>query len=282
MMRRPYIKKNMNTTLQLLVVLIGTVFLMACATVPVTGRSSLQLVSNSQLATYAAEQYDQTLKKAKLSTDEKKTQMVREVGIRIANAAEAFLRETGRRDLAGSFSWEFKLIEDDKTVNAWVLPGGKAVVYTGILKYTQNETGLAVVLGHEVAHAIAGHGNERMSQGMLQQLGGVALAVAVADQPKETQALFVTAYGLTAAVGFMLPYSRLHETEADRIGLVLMAKAGYDPREAVPFWKRMGQEGDSKRPPEFLSTHPAPKTRIADIKRFLPEALPYYEKARKK
>lgn len=270
-----------KTTLQLLLWGVGIVLFMACATVPVTGRGSLQLVSSSQLASYAAEQYDQTLKEAKLSTDEKKAQMVRDVGIRIANAAEAFLRETGRNDLAKSFSWEFKLIDDEKTVNAWVLPGGKAAVYTGILKYTQNETGLAVVLGHEVAHAIAGHGNERMSQNMIQQLGGVALAVAVADQPKETQNLFMTAYGLSATVGFMLPYSRLHEREADRIGLVLMAKAGYDPREAVPFWERMNQEGGGKRPPEFLSTHPAPKTRIAEIKRYLPEALSYYKKARK-
>jgi len=258
-----------------------TVFLLACAQVPVTGRSSLQLVSNSQLASMSVQQYDETLKNSKLSTNEAQTQMVREVGIRIANAAEDYLRQAGRSDLAGSFNWEFNLIQDDKTANAWVLPGGKAAVYTGILKYTQDETGLAVVLGHEVGHAIAGHGNERMSQGLLQQLGGVALAVALSEKPAETQALFMSAYGLGTSVGLMLPYSRLHESEADRIGLVLMAKAGYDPRAAIPFWERMSEADGGSRPPELLSTHPAPSTRVADIKKYLPEALPYYEKAKK-
>jgi predicted Zn-dependent protease len=253
----------------------------ACSTVPVTGRSGLNLVSNSQLASMAVEQYQQTLKESKLSKDQAKSAMVREVGIRIANAAEDFLRSTGRDDLAGNFNWEFSLIEDDKTVNAWVLPGGKAAVYTGILKYTQTETGLAVVLGHEVAHAIANHGNERMSQGLLTQLGGAALAVALSQQPAQTQALFMGAYGLGTSVGVLLPYSRLHESEADRIGLVLMAMAGYDPREAVPFWQRMNQEG-GERPPEFLSTHPAPDSRIKDIQKHLPEALAYYQKARKR
>ncbi|MCJ8502625.1 M48 family metallopeptidase [Desulfatitalea alkaliphila] len=251
----------------------------ACAQVPVTGRSSLQLVSNNQLAGMAVQQYNDTLEKSTLSKDAAQTAMVRRVGTRIADAAEQFLRETGRDDLAGSFQWEFNLIEDDETVNAWVLPGGKTVVYTGILKHTQNETGLAVVLGHEVAHALAGHGNERVSQGLLTQLGGVALAVALAQKPAETQQLFMAAYGLGANVGVLLPYSRLHEREADRIGLVLMAMAGYDPRESVPFWQRMNSEGGA-RPPEFLSTHPAPDTRIAEIERYLPEALSYYKPTR--
>jgi len=265
----------------MLMVLAIVFFIPACSTVPVTGRSGLHLVSNSQLASMAVDQYQQTLKESKLSTDQAKTAMVREVGISIANAAEDFLKRSGRTDLAGTFNWEFNLIEDDKTVNAWVLPGGKAAVYTGILKYTQTETGLAVVLGHEVAHALANHGNERMSQGLLTQLGGAALAVALSQQPAQTQALFMGAYGLGTSVGVLLPYSRLHESEADRIGLVLMAMAGYDPREAVPFWQRMNQEG-GQRPPQFLSTHPAPNTRIEDIQKHLPEALSYYKKARKK
>ena len=263
------------------VVVLLVMIVAACAKVPITGRSGLHLVSNSQLASYGDQQYQKTLKESKLSTDEAKTAMVREVGIRIANAAERYLKSVGQNELASSFAWEFNLIEDDKTVNAWVLPGGKAAVYTGILKYTQDETGLAVVLGHEVAHALASHGNERMSQGLLTQLGGVALAVAVSQEPAQTQALFMTAYGLGTSVGVMLPYSRLHESEADHIGLVLMAMAGYDPRAAIPFWERMGQDG-GKRPPEFLSTHPAPKTRVEDIRKHLPEALSYYEKARKK
>ena len=252
-------------------------FAAACAQVPVTGRSSLHLVSSDQLASMAAQQYNETLKNSTVSTDRAKSAMVERVGTRIATAAENFLRESGRDDLAGSFEWEFTLIEDDENVNAWVLPGGKTAVYTGILKYTQTETGLAVVLSHEVAHALAGHGNERVSQGLLTQLGGVVLSVAVSQRPAETQQLFMAAYGMGAQVGILLPYSRLHESEADRIGLVLMAIAGYDPREAIPFWQRMN-EGAGARPPEFLSTHPAPDTRIADIERHLPEALQYYQK----
>lgn len=275
-MKRGLVRWTLTAVALLLVVTMA-----ACSKVPITGRSGLHLVSNSQLASYGDQQYQKTLKESKLSTDEAKTAMVREVGIRIANAAESYLRSVGQEEQAASFAWEFNLIEDDKTVNAWVLPGGKAAVYTGILKYTQNETGLAVVLGHEVAHALADHGNERMSQGLLTQLGGVALAVAVSQKPAQTQALFMTAYGLGTSVGLMLPYSRLHESEADHIGLVLMAMAGYDPREAIPFWQRMGQDG-GKRPPEFLSTHPAPDTRVEDIRKHLPEALSHYEKARKK
>lgn len=254
--------------------------LWACATVPITGRKTLRLVPDSQLATYAVQQYDETLKKAELSEDEAATAMVRRVGMRIAHAAESFLRESGDPQRADSFKWEFNLIRDDKTANAWVLPGGKAAVYTGILKYTQNETGLAVVLGHEVAHALADHGNERMSEGLLAQLGGMALAVAVSQEPAATQQLFMGAFGVGANVGVLLPFSRIQESEADRIGLVLMAMAGYDPREAVPFWERMNSGEKGARPPELLSTHPAPTTRIKEIQQHLPEALAYYEKAR--
>lgn len=262
--------------------MLGLLFVIAaCSKVPITGRSGLNLVSDNQMASMGVQQYQKTLKESKLSTDEAKKDMVREVGIRIATAAEAYLQRAGFGEKVGTFAWEFNLIEDDDTVNAWVLPGGKAAVYTGILKYTRNETGLAVVLGHEVAHALANHGNERMSQGLLTQLGGVALAVALSKEPAQTQALFMSAYGLGTSVGFMLPYSRLHESEADQIGLMLMAMAGYDPREAIPFWERMNEAG-GERPPEFLSTHPAPKTRIADIRKHLPEALRYYETAQKK
>jgi predicted Zn-dependent protease len=256
------------------------VLLVACAQVPITGRDSLQLVPQSQLMSMAEQQYTQTLKEAKISTDAEKTAMVQRVGNRIAQAAENYLRQEGHTDLAESFQWEFKLLEED-VANAWVLPGGRAAVYTGILKYTQDENGLAVVLGHEVAHALANHGNERVSQGLLTQLGGVALAVALSQRPAQTQQLFMAAYGVGATVGLLLPYSRLHESEADHIGLILMAMAGYDPRAAVPFWERMNQD-KSGRPPEFLSTHPAPETRIARIQELLPEAMPYYEKARKR
>ena len=251
-----------------------------CAEVPITHRRGLHLVPESELMSMSLQQYSDVLKKSKLSTDTRQVEMVRRVGNRIAKAAEAFLTDTGQQDRIKNYKWEFNLIEDDKTVNAWVMPGGKAVVYTGILPYTQNETGLSVVLGHEVAHALADHGNERMSQALLANMGGMALSVALSSQAQQTQQLFAAVYGVGANVGFLLPYSRLHESEADRIGLTLMARAGYDPREAIPFWERMNKQ-DGQRPPQFLSTHPAPETRIADIKKFIPEALPYYEKSAK-
>ena len=255
-------------------------YIVACAEVPITHRKSLHLVPESELLTMSLQQYDEVLKKSKLSTDQRKVQMVRKVGIKIAKAAEAFLADAGQSTNIKNYKWEFNLIEDDKTVNAWVMPGGKAAVYTGILSYTQNETGLAVVLGHEVAHALADHGNERMSEALVTNMGGMALSVALSRQPQQTQQLFMTVYGAGANVGFLLPYSRLHESEADRIGLTLMARAGYDPREAIPFWERMSKQ-EGQRPPQFLSTHPAPETRIADIKKYLPEALLYYEKSSK-
>jgi predicted Zn-dependent protease len=252
-----------------------------CAEVPITHRKGLHLVPETELLSMSLQQYDEVLKKSKLSTDTQKVEMVRRVGNRIAKATETFLAETGQQGTIKNFKWEFNLIEDDKTVNAWVMPGGRAAVYTGILPYTQNETGLAVVLGHEVAHALADHGNERMSEALIANMGGMALSVALSRQPQQTQQLFMTVYGVGANVGFLLPYSRLHESEADRIGLTLMARASYDPREAIPFWERMSKQEGKSRPPEFLSTHPATETRIADIKKYLPEALPYYEKTKK-
>lgn len=261
---------------RILPVLLVCVALIACAQVPITHRQSLSLLPESQLATMSLQEYDKVLKNSKLSSDQQQVEMVRRVGFRIAKAAEAFLKDAGMQSEIKNLKWEFNLIEDDKTANAWVMPGGKAAVYTGILKYTRDETGLAVVLGHEVAHAIARHGNERMSQALLAQMGGVALSVALSQNSAVTRNLFMQAYGAGATVGLLLPYSRLHESEADRIGLTLMARAGYDPREAVPFWQRMNEEG-GQRPPELLSTHPAPATRIANIKKYIPEALAYYK-----
>ena len=172
------------------------------------------------------------------------------------------------------FKWEFNLVEDN-TVNAWCMPGGKVVFYTGILPITKDEKGIAVVMGHEIAHAIARHGNERMSQGLALQGGGIALSLALSDKPELTQNLFQQAYGLGGQLG-MLKYSRSHDSEADKMGLVFMAMAGYDPREAVEFWKRMAAQGGQK-PPEFLSTHPSDDTRIKDLEDFMPEALKYYK-----
>ena len=268
-----------NHLVLILSLLIIFSFLMACAEVPITHRHSLQLLPESELATLSLQEYDKVLKDSKLSTDRQQVEMVRRVGFKIAGAAELFLIEAGEKSQIKNLNWEFNLIEDDKTVNAWVMPGGKAAVYTGILKYTRDETGLAVVLGHEVGHAIAGHGNERMSQGLLAQMGSVALSVALAQNSPATRDLFMQAYGAGASVGLLLPYSRLQESEADRIGLTLMARAGYDPRQAVPFWERMSKQEGKSRPPEFLSTHPAPESRIADIKKYIPEAMAYYKSA---
>ena len=247
----------------------------SCATVPLTERRTIHLVSDQELSTLSLQEYSKVLQQSKLSHDAAKVHMVRIVGEKIARATEELLREQGLAEDIQNYKWEFNLVEDDKTVNAWCMPGGKVVVYTGILPLTQNETGLAVVLGHEIAHAVAKHGNERMSEGLLAQLGGTALSVALSTQSPAVSDLFLQAYGVGAQVGFLLPYSRVQEAEADRIGLTLMARAGYDPREAVPFWKRMNEKGGA-RPPEFLSTHPAPQTRIQEIEAHIPEAMKYY------
>lgn len=252
-----------------------------CAEVAVTHRQGLHLVPNSELNAMSLQEYDKVIKDSKLSTDQGKIEMVRRVGVRIARAAEAFLEDTGEGQKVSDYQWEFNVIDDEKTANAWCMPGGKVAVYTGILPYTKDETGLAVVMGHEVAHALADHGNERMNQGLLTQLGGMALSMALSQRPQQTRELFMTVFGVTANVGVLLPYSRLHESEADHIGLLIMARAGYDPREAIPFWERMGKD-DKSRPPELLSTHPAPVSRIANLKTYLPEAMQYYEQAPKK
>ncbi len=247
----------------------------ACTTVPGTNRQSFQLVPDAELNAMSSQEYRKAIEQSRLSGDTAQVRTVRRVGMRIARAAEDFLREQGLGHKVSRLRWEFNLIEDDKTVNAWVMPGGKAAVYSGILRITRDDTGLAVVLGHEVAHAIAGHGNERLSQGLMAQMGAAALAAAMSQQPAATRELFSQAYGVGANVGFLLPYSRLHEIEADRIGLVLMARAGYDPRAAIPLWERMNAEGGA-RPLELISTHPAPTSRIEAIRRELPKALLHY------
>ena len=251
----------------------------SCASVPVTERKGLHLVPDSELTSMSYQEYNKVLKTSKLSTDVAKVSMVRRVGQRIAAASEDLLRETGRGADLRNYKWEFNLIEDDKTVNAWCMPGGKVAVYTGLLPISQDDNGLAVVMGHEVAHAIAKHGNERMSQGLLAQFGAIGLSLALAGNPGVTSDLFMQAYGVGAQVGFLLPYSRVQESEADHIGLILMAKAGYDPRGAITLWQRMNAKGGA-RPPAFLSTHPAPESRIREMESQIPEALKYYRPQR--
>jgi predicted Zn-dependent protease len=248
--------------------------LFACTTVPVTGRSSLNLIPESELASMSLSSYREIIAEAKLSTDPEANAAVRRVGEGMAAATETYLRGLGIS--TSNLAWEFNVIDEPDTLNAWVMPGGKVAVYTGILAVAENDEGLAAVLGHEIAHVVADHGNERMSQALLTQLGGAALSVALSQQPERTRGLFMAAYGAGSQVGVLLPYSRLHESEADRIGLTLMAIAGYDPRAAVGFWERMAARGGD-RPPAILSTHPAPESRIADIREHLPEALAVYQ-----
>lgn len=247
----------------------------ACSTVPVTERRQLSLIPSDQILSLSFEQYNKFLSEHKMVTGNSESRMVKEVGKRISRAVEDYMRENGKEDLLQGYAWEFNLVED-KQVNAFCMPGGKVIIYTGILSVTQNETGLATVMGHEIAHAIARHGNERMSHGLAAQLGGMALSVALSSKPQQTQQLFMQAYGLGAQVGVLLPYSRLQESEADEIGLIFMAKAGYDPRKAVDFWQRMEEQSGSGAPPEFLSTHPSHESRIEDIKEHLPTAMEYY------
>jgi len=249
---------------------------LTCSTVPVTERTQLNLVSDASMLSMSFRQYEEFLDNQKLSQDDDKVQLVRRVGRRIKQSVEKYF---AGQDLSGElegYQWEFNLVEDDQ-VNAFAMPGGKVVVYTGLLPVAENETGLAVVMGHEIAHAVAKHGNERMSQGLLTQMAGMTLDAALQNQPDTTRQLAMQAFGAGATIGFLLPYSRLHESEADRLGLNFMAMADYDPREAVDFWKRMAEKKGGNAPPEFLSTHPADDARIENIKQLMPDALKYYK-----
>lgn len=257
-------------------VLAAALLVWSCATVPVTERSQLQLIPEGQIASLSADQYRQFLSEHEVITGTPQAEMVKRVGNHIRQAVETYLTEKGHGELLANYAWEFNLVADD-SVNAFAMPGGKVVVFQGILPVAKDDAGLATVMGHEVAHAIARHGNERMSQGLISQMGGVALALALSGKPQETQALFMSAYGMGTQVGVLLPYSRLQESEADELGLIFMALAGYDPRAAVAFWQRMeSTAGKGQSPPEFLSTHPSHDTRIEDLKEQMPEALKFY------
>ncbi len=257
---------------------LAAVFLLSsCSTVPITGRSQLDLIPDNEMLSMSFQQYDQFLKSNKESTNQKEIALVKKVGGGIADAVQRYFAEHNLTDQLQGYKWEFHLIES-KEANAWCMPGGKVVVYSGILPITKTEAGLAVVLGHEIAHAVAKHGNERMSQALLTQLGGVALSEAIKNKPAVTQNIFMAAFGVGAQIGVLLPFSRVQESEADHLGLIFMAMAGYDPHEALSFWQRMSVAMKGKTPPEFLSDHPSNQTRIEDIKKELPEALKYYQK----
>jgi predicted Zn-dependent protease len=256
-----------------------SVLLIACSRNAVTGRKQFKLFNEGQIQQMAAAEYRSFLSSNRVVSNNvnKDAAMVRRIGERLQNAVNSFYANNPKvaQELAG-YQWEFNLV-DDATANAWCMPGGKIVVYTGLLPVTQDEPSLAVVMGHEVAHALAHHGNERMSAGMAQQLGGVALDVLLANKPQETRALFNTAYGLGSNVGYILPFSRKHELEADRYGLIFAALAGYNPQVSIGLWERMAKAGGGQRPPEFLSTHPAEERRIAELQKHMAEALQYYK-----
>jgi len=241
----------------------------ACKTNPFTGKKMLNFYGNSQLFPTAFAQYDQFLNDNKVITGTEDAQMIANVGQRIATAAERWLNANGFPGYLKDYKWEYNLVNDE-TVNAWCMPGGKIVFYTGILPITQTETGVAVVMGHEVAHALADHGAQRMSAGTLQQLGAVAGNVAIQDD--RTRNMFNQAYGIGSQLGVMLPFSRSHETEADRIGLQIMAIAGYNPDEAADLWRRMKAKSGGQAPPEFMSTHPSNDTRISNLTQWAPLA----------
>ncbi len=252
-------------------------FVLSCQTVPITGRQQLSIVPSDTLMSMSFNEYDDFLKKHEVIEGTPDAKMVGRVGRKIQRAVERYFSEHEMSDQIAGYQWEFNLVKDD-AINAWCMPGGKVVVYTGILPLADGEEGLAVVMGHEISHAIAKHGNERLSQGLVAQMGGMALSTALAQKSKETQDLFMTAFGVGSQVGILLPYSRIQESEADRLGLIFIAMAGYDPREAVGFWKRMASAKKGASVPEFLSTHPADNKRIADIEKLLPEAMGYYQK----
>lgn len=256
------------------------IFLTSCSTVPITGRKQLNLIPNSTMLSMSFSQYDDFIKSNKLSTDKKAVDMVKKVGTRIKEGVEKYFAEKNMSDKLKDYKWEFNLV-DSKEANAWCMPGGKVVVYTGILPITKDENGLAVVLGHEIAHAVAQHGDERMSQGLLTELGGVALSEALKNKPQQTQQLWMTAFGVGAQYGYLLPFSRTQESEADHLGLIFMSIAGYNPDGALTFWKRMQEATKGNSPPEFLSDHPSDQTRIDDIKKELPEATKYYNEYKK-
>jgi len=250
----------------------------ACSTNPVTGRRQFKLVPEAELQGMAQQEYRQFLSSNRVvsASADRDAEMVRRVGQRLAAAITQYYKANGQGDVLDGYKWEFNLVAD-KAANAWAMPGGKIVVYTGLLPITQNEAALANVLGHEISHAVFQHGNERMSQGMAAQGLGAGLSFALANQPSTTQNLFAQAFGVGTQLGVLLPFSRKHELEADRYGMRWAAMAGYNPREAISLWQRMEKMSNGQKPPEFVSTHPSEGHRIEQLKKYLPEALKYYK-----
>lgn len=254
---------------------VATILAQACSLVPLTGRRQLSLVSDSEMFAASRVQYNQFLSENRPGSSSRETSQVAAVGRRIQGAVETWFARNDQSASLQGFEWEFRLIESEEA-NAWCMPGGKVVVYSGLLPVTQNENGLAVVMAHEIAHAVARHANERMSQALLVNMGGQTLSAALQQKPQQTQDIWMSLFGVGTQLGAVLPYNRLQESEADRLGLIFMAMAGFDPNGAIQFWQRMSRNGGSGAP-EFLSTHPSDESRIRSIVAAMPEAMKYYD-----
>jgi predicted Zn-dependent protease len=255
--------------------IVAVLFLFSCSRVMITGRKQVSLVSDADLLNMSFVSYKEFIDSVPLSTDLRQTALVKQVGKNIAGAVESYMKNNGLTEEIANYAWEFNLVQDE-AVNAFCMPGGKVVFFEGILPVCEDETGIAVVMGHEVAHAVAKHSKERMSQQMLLSYGSAITDVLLTQKSDATRGSIQLLYGLGAQYGVILPYSRNHESEADRLGLIFMAMAGYDPGAAIAFWERMAA-GESASVPEFLSTHPASTKRVANIKKYLPEALAFYK-----
>ena len=248
--------------------------IVSCSKVPITGRKQLKLLPNSTMIAMGQENYASFLKSnPAVNPPTRSSTEVTNVGNRISQAVEKYMRDNGLSNKIAGYKWEFNVV-DSPEVNAWCMPGGKVVVYTGILPLTKDDAGLAVVMGHEIAHAVAEHGNERMSQELAVQAAGIGLDMYMQQKPQATRDIFMSAFGVGSQLG-ILTYSRQHELEADKLGLVFMAMAGYNPERAVSFWQEMSKIGGAK-PPEIMSTHPSDERRIAQIQAFMPDAKKYY------
>lgn len=263
---------------QSIVALVLVLLLVSCSRVPITKRKQMNLLPEQELMSLSLTNYRDFLKQHPAVSGTADAALVKSVGAKISAAVTRYMTQNGYGKRIAGYQWEFNLVNSPE-VNAWCMPGGKVVVYNGLLPVTQDESSLAIVMGHEIAHAVARHGNERMSQMMVATLGGMALDVALSQKSAETRNIFLSAYGVGSVLG-TLAYSRTHETEADKLGLIFAAMAGYDPRLSIPFWQRMASKGGTK-PPELLSTHPSDQTRIKNLNEFMPTALSYYHQGGK-
>ncbi len=253
-----------------------TLVLASCSNVLLTGRKQLILVPDAEILSMSSQSYKEFIDSVPASKDMTDTELIKKVGTKISSVVENYLKNNGHESEIANYAWEFNLVKDT-TVNAFCMPGGKVVFFEGILPVAKDENGIAVVMGHEVAHAVAKHSSERLSQQLLLQYGASLTDVLLANKSEATRTGINALYGIGAQLGVMLPYSRKHEYEADQLGLIFIAMAGYDPNEAISFWERMAASSQGA-PPEFMSTHPSDANRIAKLKEYLPEAMKYYKK----